>query len=577
MPVTSTQPRLEQAVQTARARLLMARNLRGFWEGRLSSSALSTATAISALAVCSPADDALRMLDGAAWLRETQNADGGWGDTTDSPSNLATTLLTVAALRLAGMEDEPFLRHAAQYLQVHAGPTPDDLLQGIRKAYGADRTFAVPILMNCALAGMVPWQAIPGLPYELSILPHAWLQKLRLHVVSYALPALIAIGLLLEERTPSRNPCTALLRRLTVEPALAKLAAIQPDHGGFLEAVPLTAFVTMSLGSYRNSEHVVVQRCRSFLREAQRPDGSWPIDMDLSVWLTTSAVTALHASGGTAEVEDLRGWIVEQQYRDVHPFTQAAPGGWGWTHRPGGVPDGDDTSGAMVALAHLGERDALAGGVRWLLSLQNHDGGWPTFCRGWGALPFDRSTPDITAHAIRALRLAAPADPAVTRALQRGLDYLHRAQRDDGSWVPLWFGHQYAPRGENPVFGTARVLIALGEAGVRDDHVRRGVQYLLRAQHTDGGWGGAPGVPAGIEESAVAVSALSLWPDEAGQALAAGVEYLIARVEDDTWTTPSPIGLYFASLWYAEQLYPIIWTVEALGRAQCVLRDTHDD
>ena len=34
-----------------------------------------------------------------------QNADGGWGDTTDSPSNLATTLLAVAAFELAGEQD----------------------------------------------------------------------------------------------------------------------------------------------------------------------------------------------------------------------------------------------------------------------------------------------------------------------------------------------------------------------------------------------------------------------------------------------------------------------------------------
>jgi hypothetical protein len=30
---------------------------------------------------------------------------------------------------------------------------------------------------------------------------------------------------------------------------------------------------------------------------------------------------------------------------------------------------------------------------------------------------------------------------------------------------------------------------------------------------------------------------------------------------------PSPIGLYFARLWYSEEAYPVIWTVEALGRA----------
>src|SRR5262249_3708503 len=46
--------------------------------------------------------------------------------------------------------------------------------------------------------------------------------------------------------------------------------------------------------------------------------------------------------------------------------------------------------------------NAAKAGVSWLLDLQNRDGGWPTFCRGWGHLPFDRSSADISAHALRA-------------------------------------------------------------------------------------------------------------------------------------------------------------------------------
>ena len=70
----------------------------------------------------------------------------------------------------------------------------------------------------------------------------------------------------------------------------------------------------------------------------------------------------------------------------------------------GAVPDADDTPGALLALHALGgeDGDAARAGVRWLLGLQNRDGGIPTFCRGWGQLPFDRSSPDLTAHALRA-------------------------------------------------------------------------------------------------------------------------------------------------------------------------------
>ena len=59
------------------------------------------------------------------------------------------------------------------------------------------------------------------------------------------------------------------------------------------------------------------------------------------------------------------------------------------------------------------------------------------------------------------------------------------------------------------------------------------------------------------------------WADDetAAESVRRGGEYLVGRVEDDTWTEAAPIGLYFASLWYAEDMYPVAWTVEALGRA----------
>ena len=46
-----------------------------------------------------------------------------------------------------------------------------------------------------------------------------------------------------------------------------------------------------------------------------------------------------------------RAWLLAQQHRQVHPYTRAAPGGWAWTDLSGGVPDADDTSGALLALA----------------------------------------------------------------------------------------------------------------------------------------------------------------------------------------------------------------------------------
>jgi squalene-hopene/tetraprenyl-beta-curcumene cyclase len=551
----------------------------GFWEGRLSSSALSTATAVSALAVAGENNDGPRIHMGVAWLRDHQNPDGGWGDTSDSPSNLATTLLAVAAMRLAGVTPaDGVLEKATLYLAVcgadcrsAAADGGQSLVAAIARAYGEDRTFAVPILMNCALAGLVSWQSIPPLPFELAILPHGFYRVLRLHVVSYALPALIAIGVPIDHHHPPKSFLRRTMRKLVTPRVLAKLSQIQPPHGGFLEAAPLTSFVAMALTPLASRGDAVVARALEFLRGSQRDDGSWPIDTNLSVWLTTAAVSALAEANLLRHIDRARtiGWLRAAQYKSRHPYTHAAAGGWSWTHLPGGVPDVDDTSGALLAMRALGSDEGVAEGLRWLVQLQNGDGGWPTFCLGWGKLPFDRSAPDLTAHALRAIvREAQFAPSSVTeRAIRRGVQYLKQSQQSDGSWTPLWFGNQAAPAQANPVLGTSRVLRAWETLDREGPEAARGVGYLVAAQNADGGWGGAAAVPSSQEETAMAVAALAPWAHDGPTrvAVARGVEYLLARSRDTEERT-APIGLYFAHLWYAEQLYPPLWTLDALGR-----------
>src|SRR5215212_2955502 len=99
--------RLAAAYQTALAALLAERTPEGHWVGELSTSALSTAVAVSALALVQRATNVHGNFDalirgGLTWLAEHQNADGGWGDTVKSFSNISTTMLCRAASHLAG-------------------------------------------------------------------------------------------------------------------------------------------------------------------------------------------------------------------------------------------------------------------------------------------------------------------------------------------------------------------------------------------------------------------------------------------------------------------------------------------
>ena len=87
---------------SARAHLLSLRSHPGGWAGELSSSALSTATAVIALLrVDREAHEALAV-QGLEWLERTQCREGGWGDTTISKPNLSTTLLCRAAFGMSG-------------------------------------------------------------------------------------------------------------------------------------------------------------------------------------------------------------------------------------------------------------------------------------------------------------------------------------------------------------------------------------------------------------------------------------------------------------------------------------------
>jgi len=162
--------------------------------------------------------------------------------------------------------------------------------------------------------------------------------------------------------------------------------------------------------------------------------------------------------------------------------------------------------------------------------------------------------------------------PAVERALSAGLAYLARTQRPDGSWLPLWFGNQHAPDDVNPTYGTARVLAAYRDLDrMNCDEAQRGVAFLLSIQNADGGWGGAAHTPSSIEETALAVEVLLDAKPQAADAVNNGLRWLVQQVEAGGLSHPTPIGFYFAKLWYFEKLYPIIFTVAALGRARLVL------
>ena len=197
-------------------------------------------------------------------------------------------------------------------------------------------------------------------------------------------------------------------------------------------------------------------------------------------------------------------------------------------------------------------------GVRWLLDLQNRDGGIPTFCRGWGALPFDRSSPDLTAHTLRAWTAWLPQldesqKKRTLRAVTRGLDFLAGHQRADGSWLPLWFGNEHAPDDENPLYGTAKVVIALRALRERgfalpDQMLERALEWLVNRQDKSGGWSGAQEGPISVEETALAVEALAGTEHVAATDRRRRLAHRTGRIRRVARET-APIGFLFRQAW----------------------------
>jgi squalene-hopene/tetraprenyl-beta-curcumene cyclase len=345
--------------------------------------------AIVAIKITNKEGGGQRIISGYNWLLDNINEDGGFGDTPESVSNVSTTLLCYSAIsycQVNGNGTKTLNRMEGWLGAMGITLEPINITRSILKFYGKDLTFSVPILSMLHLAEVIPSSSlkeIPGLPFELTLLPQSLYRFFNLRVVSYALPALIGVGIYLHTKR-GRGPFDIMaFRNMFINPAIRKLDSLVPASGGFLEAIPLTGFVIMCLVAGGRADNNTVRKGTDFLFSQQRDDGSWPIDTDLSTWVTTLSVKAFgndpykHLS--ETHRNKIREHLLNLQYREAHPFNGAKPGGWGWTSYSGSVPDADDTPGAILALHELyagteREKDSILNGCRWLIGMQNSDG-----------------------------------------------------------------------------------------------------------------------------------------------------------------------------------------------------------
>jgi squalene-hopene/tetraprenyl-beta-curcumene cyclase len=146
-------------------------------------------------------------------------------------------------------------------------------------------------------------------------------------------------------------------------------------------------------------------------------------------------------------------------------------------------PSADVTSHAieMLGVLGLGDSEAARAGVRWLLEHQEADGSW--YGR-WGV-----NHVYGTGAAVPGL-IAAGVEPS-SRAIRRAVEWLEAHQNDDGGWGEdprSYEDRRWIGRGVSTASQTAWALLALHAAGERSPALARGVAWLTRTQRPDGTW-----------------------------------------------------------------------------------------
>ncbi len=135
----------------------------------------------------------------------------------------------------------------------------------------------------------------------------------------------------------------------------------------------------------------------------------------------------------------------------------------------------------MLAADGLAGHPAARRGVEWLLAHQEADGSW--FGR-WGANHVYGT--GAVLPGLVACGLSPDAGP-----VRQAVRWLERVQNADGGWgedLRSYRDSSWVGKGASTASQTAWALLALLAAGERSAAVRRGVDWLVRTQRPDGSW-----------------------------------------------------------------------------------------
>jgi squalene-hopene/tetraprenyl-beta-curcumene cyclase len=615
-------PAVRRAVDRARACLLQKQQHDGHWVGELQGDTILESEYILLLAFLGrEADDRARKA--ANYILQQQRPEGGWANYPEGPFDVSVSVKAYFALKLTGHDhDAPYMRQAREMIRAAGG------------AAGCN-SFTRFYL---ALLGQFPYANCPSVPVELVLLPR-WFYVNLYAMSSWTRTIVVPLSIFSACKPVRHLPPERGIRELFLLPpeTLLRPANLTREWlswpNFFLAVDRLYKWAEPWLGGLRRR---ALRRAAAWMRERfQDSDGlgaifppmiytvvslrclgvpddasemRWALkqleDLEIEegdtlrlqpcfspVWDTALSLNALADAGlegAQSDADRAVEWLLAREVRRRGDWSvgnpKMEPGGWFFEYRNGFYPDTDDTAMVLMALARTGhaESPAVGRGLRWLLGMQNRDGGWAAFDRDINRevltkVPFadhnamlDPSCPDITARVLEALGAHGFGvdHPQVVRALT----FLRATQEEAGCWPGRW--------GVNYLYGTWQVLLGLRAIGfdVADPMVRRAVEWLKSVQQMCGGWGescrsyddpafAGRGTPT-ASQTAWAVLALLAAGEEGSASVRAGIDYLTAtQAADGGWREVLFTGTGFPKVFYLKyHLYGLYFPLMALAR-----------
>lgn len=535
-------PRLDHVMDRAVSALLGKQQPDGHWVFALESDAATTAEYVVLMHFLGEPIEPVLAAKLARYLRDQQQAQGGWPLLQGASFDLSTSVKTYWALKLLGCaEHEPAMLRACALIRRHGG--------------GADSNLFTRLWL--ALFGIIPWEALPLIPVEVILLPR-WFPFHLSKIFCIARTFTAAFSMLQVLRPRARAPQQISIAELFVDPAwntaplpcaahqnkvwFTVFSALdrllhrcqrrfpkrwrqtamhraqayvigqlngEDGYGGALPTIAISLVTLQALGFGRDDPAVATahKACEKLL--VVGPQSAYCQPCVSPVRDTAWVCQALLETGDDrASASIVRGldWLKHRQILDVDgdwtvTRPHLRPGGWACQYNLPWHPDVDDS--ALVAtvmqqamLADLGVdyRESITRARDWVQGMQNRKGGWGAHEAEntqyyLNSIPFaehglmiDSPSADVSARCL-ALLARLEATPTSHSAIDKALRYLLAEQQPDGSWLGRW--------GVNFIYGTWSALEALATLGydLQSPVMQHARDWLIHSQNDDGGWG----------------------------------------------------------------------------------------